>query len=96
LVKTTVEWSLPPIRFENFGTPGAYASWIRPEIFASYLVTDLQDSARRDNAAALGVQFDMQLQVMHRLPMMFSLGFARGFGGSGLGKNEVMLSFQVL
>jgi hypothetical protein len=38
----------------------------------------------------------MQLQVMHRLPMMFSLGFARGFGGSGLGKNEVMLSFQVL
>jgi hypothetical protein len=30
------------------------------------------------------------------LPMMFSLGFARGFGGSGLGKNEVMLSFQVL
>jgi hypothetical protein len=28
--------------------------------------------------------------------MMFSLGFARGFGGGGLGKNEVMFSFQVL
>ena len=96
VVKTMVEWRLPPIRFENLGTPGAYASWIRPEVFASYLMTDLQDSARRDNAASLGVQFDLQLHVMHRLPMMFSLGFARGFGGSGLGKNEVMLSFQVL
>jgi len=96
LVKTMVEWSLPPIRFESFGTPGAYASWIRPEVFASYLMTDLQDSARRDNAASLGVQFDLQLHVMHRLPMMFSLGFARGFGSSGLGKNEVLLSFQVL
>jgi hypothetical protein len=59
-------------------------------------VTDLQDSARRDNATSIGVQFDMQLHVMHRLPMMLSLGFARGFGGSGAGKNEVMLSFQVL
>ena len=96
LVKTMVEWSLPPIRFENLGTPGAYASWIRPEVFASYVMTDLQDSARRDNATSLGVQFDMQLQVMHRLPMMLSIGFARGFGGSGYGKNEVMLSFQVL
>jgi hypothetical protein len=42
------------------------------------------------------MQFDMQLQVMHRLPMTLSLGFARGFGGSGIGKNEFMLSFQVL
>lgn len=96
LVKTMVEWSLPPLRFESFGTPGAYASWIRPEVFASHVMTDLQDSSRRDSATSLGVQFDMQLQVMHRLPMMFSVGFARGFGGSGFGKNEVMLSFQVL
>jgi hypothetical protein len=96
IAKTMVEWSLPPIRFESLGTPGAYASWIRPEVFASYLMTDLQDNARRDNATSIGMQFDMQLHVMHRLPMMLSLGFARGFGGSGAGKNEVMLSFQVL
>ena len=96
LVKTTVEWSLPPLNFENIGTPGAYASWMRPEIFVSYLATDLQDKTRRSNATSLGMQLDFQLQVMHRLPMMFSLGFARGFGGDGLGKNEVMLSFQVL
>jgi hypothetical protein len=96
LVKTMVEWSLPPLNFENVGTPGAYASWMRPEIFASYLTTDLQDKTRRRNAASVGLQLDFELQVMHRLPMMFSLGFARGFGGGGLGKNEVMLSFQVL
>ena len=96
MVKTMVEWSLPPLNFENIGTPGAYASWMRPEVFASYVATDLQDKTRRSNAASLGMQLDFQLQVMHRLPMMFSLGFARGFGGDGLGKNEVMLSFQVL
>ena len=96
MVKTMVEWSLPPLNFENVGTPGAYASWMRPQMFASYLATDLQDKTRRRNAASVGVQLDFQLQVMHRLPMMFSLGFARGFGGGGLGKNEVMLSFQVL
>jgi hypothetical protein len=96
LVKTMVEWSLPPLNFENVGTPGAYASWMRPEIFVSYLATDLQDKTRRRNAASVGMQLDFELQVMHRLPMMFSLGFARGFGGGGLGKNEVMLSFQVL
>jgi hypothetical protein len=96
LVKTMVEWSLPPLNFENVGTPGAYASWMRPEIFVSYLATDLQNKTRRRNAASVGMQLDFELQVMHRLPMMFSLGFARGFGGGGLGKNEVMLSFQVL
>jgi len=26
IVKTMMEWSLPPIRFESLGTPGAYAS----------------------------------------------------------------------
>jgi len=96
IVKTMMEWSLPPIRFESLGTPGAYASWLRPEVFATYLQTNLQDGAHRDSATSLGMQFDIQLQVMHRLPMMLSLGFARGFGGSGIGKNELMLSFQVL
>jgi hypothetical protein len=33
---------------------------------------------------------------MHRLPMMLSIGVARGFGGGGHGTSEFMLSLQVL
>jgi len=96
LAKAQLEWSAPPIRFDAMGSPGFYLSWLRPEIFASFLETDLQNQRLRSSAENVGVQLDFQLQVMHRLPMMFSMGFARGFGGAGRGKDEFMLSFQVL
>ncbi len=50
----------------------------------------------RNNAEDVGAQLDFQLQVMHRLPMMLSIGAARGFAGGGLGRTEFMASFQVL
>ncbi len=96
IAKTQLEWSLPPIRFEGVGSPGFYLSWARPEIFTSVLVTDIQDHRLRESAENIGAQLDFKLQVMHRLPMMFSIGVARGFGGAGLGKTEFMLSLQVL
>jgi hypothetical protein len=33
---------------------------------------------------------------MHRLPMMLSLGYAKGFGGDDQGEDEFMLSLKVL
>jgi hypothetical protein len=33
---------------------------------------------------------------MHRLPMMLSFGYARGFRGDGAGEDEFMLSLKVL
>ena len=96
LVKATLEWCLPPIRFAALGSPGFYVSWARPEIFASGLETDFNDGTYRQSSSAVGVQLDFQLQAMHRLPMMLSFGVARGFGGGGLGTTEFMVSFQVL
>ena len=96
LVKATLEWSLPPLRFDALGSPGFYASWLRPEIFVSGLETDPGSSTYRQGSTAVGAQFDLQLQTMHRLPMMLSFGVARGFGGGGIGRTEFMLSFQVL
>ena len=96
LVKTTIEWCLPPWRFEAFGSPGFYVSWARPEVFVGALATDPDRRTLRRNAEDVGAQLDFQLQVMHRLPMMLSIGVARGFGGGGLGTNEFMLSLQVL
>ena len=53
---------------------------------------------RRDKVEAfnVGLQFDLQLHVLNRLPMMLSLGYARGFEGDGKGEDEFMLSLKVL
>jgi hypothetical protein len=96
LVKSMLEWCLPPVRFEAFGSPGFYVSWARPEIFAGALETDPDSRQFRSGARDVGVQLDFQLHVMHRLPMMLSMGAARGFAGGGLGTSEFMLSLQVL
>lgn len=96
LLKSMLEWCLPPWRFEAFGSPGAYVSWARPELFVSVLETDPGDSTYHRSSSDVGAQLDFQLQVMHRLPMMLSIGVAQGYGGGGLGRTEFMLSFQVL
>jgi hypothetical protein len=96
LVKSTLEWCLPPLRFEALGSPGFYASWVRPEAFVSALETDPDKRAVRRSAHDVGAQLDLQLHVMHRQSMMLSVGAARGFGAGGLGRSEFMLSLQVL
>ena len=91
-----VEWNLPPLRFDNLGQPGFYSSWLRPAVFGTALVTNPDHSGARVDSYNVGLQFDLQLQVMHRLPMMLSFGYAHGFGGKGAGEDEFMLSFKVL
>jgi len=95
-VKSTLEWCIPPLRFEALGSPGFYASWARPEVFVGVLETDPDDRTFRRSAEDVGIQIDFQLHVMHRQPMMLSAGLARGFGAAGLGTTEFMLSLQVL
>jgi hypothetical protein len=94
--KSMVEWNLPPLRFDHLGQPGFYASWLRPALFGTALVTNLDSADARVHSYNVGLQFDVQLQVMHRLPMMLSFGYARGFEGDGAGEDEFMLSFKVL
>ena len=96
LVKGTLEWCLPPLRFEALGSPGFYVSWARPELFTSILETNPENRTYRGRAQDVGAQLDFQLHVMHREPMMLSVGVARGFAGGGLGITEFMLSLQVL
>jgi sugar lactone lactonase YvrE len=95
-VKGMLELNLPPIRFEALGSPGFYGSWIRPALFTTALVTNPDSPRDKVEAFNVGVQFDLQLHVLNRLPMMLSLGYARGFEGDGKGEDEIMLSLKVL
>ncbi len=94
--KAMLEWNLPPVRFESLGSPGFHASWARSALFGTALVTNPDTSTARVDAYNVGVQVDLQLHVLHRLPMMLSFGYARGFGGNDSGEDEFMLSLKVL
>jgi hypothetical protein len=94
--KAMLEWNLPPLRFDSAGTPGFYAKWLRPAVFGTALVTNPDAASERVDAYNVGLQFDVQLHVLNRLPMMLSLGYAHGYGGRGAGENEFMLSLKVL
>jgi hypothetical protein len=95
-VKGMLEWNLPPMRFEKLGSPGLFGSWIRPAVFTTALVTNPDSAAERVEAYNVGLQLDLQLHVLHRLPMMLSFGYAKGFEGDGQGEDELMLSLKVL
>jgi len=94
--KSMLEWNLPPLRFEALGTPGFYAPWLRSAIFATALSTNFEDGDVRENAYNVGIQFDLQMKVMHRLSMMLSVGYAAGFADGDRDDDEFMISLKVL
>lgn len=75
--KSVVEWNLPPVRFEDVGTPTIYLGSIRPAVFASVLFADM-DLATERTVGNAGVQVDLNFTLAHRLPMTFSVGYAAG------------------
>jgi hypothetical protein len=95
-VKSIVEWNLPPVRFRRFGTPGFYATWLRPALFVGGLATDVDGAAVRRTLGDAGAQFDIRFTALSRLDMTLSFGGAvaveSGFGPRG----EAMISFKVM
>jgi hypothetical protein len=94
--KSTLEWNLPPVVFDRIGTPGFYLAWARPALFASALVTDPDDAAVRRDARSAGVQVDLRFQVLHRLDMTLSAGYAVGWAEDERAGDEAMLSLKIL
>lgn len=95
--RAMLEWNLPPVRFESVGTPGFYLTWARPSIFASSLVTNLDDSLTRQEMTNVGIQVDFRFTILSRLDMTLSLGYAEGFGSDSiLDDDEFMVSLKIL
>ena len=94
--KSTLEWNLPPLVFDRVGTPGFYLAWARPAIFAGALSTDFTETSRRHEVQDAGAQVDFRFQVMHRLDMTLSAGYAAGFYNGKRVDDEVMVSLKIL
>ncbi|MDH3757814.1 MAG: hypothetical protein OES93_08175, partial [Gammaproteobacteria bacterium] len=91
-----IEWNLSPIRFSQIGTSRFYLSYIRPAIFASSIVTNLDDSALRLDAANIGTQLDLSFTVNSRYDMTLSFGYAVGFLEGSRNDDEFMVSLKIL
>ena len=93
--RLTGEVNLPPIRFAEVGTAAFYLSYIRPALFAGGMVTKDPDGEGHDYRN-FGAQFDLNFTVAMRLPMIFSVGVARGYADGDLSKTEWLASLKIL
>ncbi len=97
------EWNLPPIRFAEAGWPSLYLSSLRPALFAGVMAIQPPNGPEQ-NLASVGGQLDFNFTFALRLPMTFSVGYARGFEfnpapGLDLGRRqhgEAMASLKIL
>ena len=95
-VKALVDWNLSPIRFRRLGTPSLYAPWLRTSVFAGSLVTNADDSSLRRTVWDIGIQSDLQLQLLTQYRLTLSGGYARGLEHGRRSSDEWMISLKVL
>jgi len=94
--RSMLEWALPPVRFENLGTPGFHVAWARPALFVASLVTDPDETSVRRNVNSVGAQLDFKLSVLSWFDMMLSFGYAVGLGEGVSSEEEFMVSLNIL
>ena len=94
--KGTFEWNLPPWRFRRLGTPGVYATWLRPALFATGLSTNIDSDTARRTAVSLGGQFDIRFTALSNQDMTLSFGCAVALEDGYRPRREAMISLKVL
>ena len=88
--------NLPPIRFEEIGTAAFFLSYARPALFGGAMLLHSPED-RKYRLFDVGAQVDLGFTVVMRLPMVFSLGLAHGFGDKDIdGRTEFMASLKIL
>jgi len=94
-VRSVAEINLPPVRFEDVGSPGFFLSSLRTAVFAGALEAEPSVGERR-SYQTIGIQTDWNFTVAHRLPMVLSLGYAEGFEDGERRGNEVLVSLKIM
>jgi hypothetical protein len=94
-VREMVEWNIPPVVFESAGTAAFHATWLRPAIFASAMVTNPGNASLRTNYESVGGQADFRFSVLHWYDLTLSAGYAVGFREGKRAGSEWMLSLKI-
>jgi hypothetical protein len=89
------EVNLPPVRFAEVGTPSIYLSYARPALFAGTMLTH-NAAGKNHDYMTVGGQVDLAFTVALRLPMIFSVGAARGFVDGHHEKTEFLASLKIM
>jgi hypothetical protein len=93
--RSVAEWNAPPVRFREIGTASFFLSSVRPAAFAGVLVADPAVGERR-TLQTVGAQLDWNFTVALRLPMVFSLGYAKGLEDGESRGDETLISLKIL
>ena len=93
--KAMLECNLPPLRFRRLGSPSLYCTWVRPALFATALVTDLDRSLIRRTIGNAGVQLDFRFVALSHLDFTVSLGYAVAFEDDRDPAREFMFSLRL-
>jgi hypothetical protein len=94
--KLTGEINLPPVRFAEVGSPAFFLSYARPALFGGTMMFRSPDG-RSYRLHDIGAQVDLGFTVVMRLPMVLSVGVARGFGDKDIeGRTEWLASLKIL
>jgi hypothetical protein len=93
--KSVLEWNLPPIRFEEVGSASFFLSSARTALFTGVMFDD-SGTGPNHTLSDVGIQMDWNFTVALRLPMTFSIGYAAGFEGGVVQRNEFMISLRIL
>lgn len=93
--RAIAEWNLPPIRFDGLGVPSLFLTSVRPAIFGGALVVDEAAGPTR-TFETVGAQVDWSFTFAHRLPMVFSAGYAEGFEEGTRRGGELLLSLKIM
>ena len=95
-VRPLLEWNITPYVFESVGTPAFHLAWMRPALFASALITDVESPSKRQTYGNLGGQIDLNFTILHWYPMTLSIGYAIGFGDGRRSNGEWMASLKIM
>ena len=75
------------------GIARPYLSSVRPALFAGVLAAN-PGAGDAHASETVGVQVDFNFTVAVRLPMTFSIGYGKGFGGGS--RHEILASLKIL
>jgi hypothetical protein len=101
-----LEWNLPPVRFRGVGGTALFLQWARPAVFATGLVTNMEDVDQRQEWVSVGGQLDLRIIAFSYMPFTLSVGYGSTFRCTvidqfdspecGPGETDFMLSFKIL